>query len=321
MSFKVLTTIFVLFILIAAGIFLTYRHVSNKFQVGFNSISLNSDPVPNFSNDEDDVLSISNAELDVEFKKFRDVVISKKGVYGVYVKSFPNLRFDDKWVMSGVTRDSSEFSYNAEKFFYGASLFKTPVAISLMKSVEEKKFSLESKVRYTPADFADGTGDINTYDYGTEYSLDEVLVKLLQKSDNSAQNILIRILGINYIGETFKAIGSSTRFYNKNYLTPKDGVLVFESLINSSLVDAESSSYILKLLDKTDFDDRIEAGLGPDVRFSHKIGTDGSSWHDCGLATGASGTVVVCLLSSETNLGDFKVVSKALGEFVGVLVR
>ncbi len=321
MSFKVFIVIFVLLCTLGAGIFLTYKHLNNKFETGFANLSVKSDPVLVFSKAANAVLNTSKSDLDDEFKKFRDVVISKKGSYGVYVKSYPNLRINGKWEVSGDTRNTVEFSYNAEKYIYGASLFKTPVANTLMKAIEEKKFSLDTKVRYTSADFSDGTGDINTTDYGTEYPLSEILEKLLQKSDNSAQNILIRILGINYIGQTFKELGTSSRYYNENYLTPKDGVLVFESLVNSSIVDAESSAYILKLLDETDFDDRIESGLGPDVRFSHKIGTDGSSWHDCGVAAGANGVAVVCLLSSETNLGDFKEVSKALGEFVGVLAR
>lgn len=294
-----------------AGIFL---HITGNKEISVQN-KITADQIPNAQHTIEDNLILEKTTKQLpDFNQTRDVVISSKGSYGIYIKYFPNVRFNSKWGMtSGDVSDSVVFEINPAKKFFGASLFKTPIAIAYMSS----NFSLEDEYAYLPADYSDGTGDLNQQPYGTKLKASELLSKLLKKSDNSAQNLLTRVLGWQNIEPTFKKLGLPYDFYTQNYLTPVDGTKVFEGFITA---DLEGASYLLDLMDKTDFDNRIDLGLDSRVMFAHKIGTSGALFHDCGLATGKNGSAVVCLLSEGSSESEFKTVAQTIGAFINQLL-
>lgn len=91
--------------------------------------------------------------------------------------------------------DGSEMNYQADRPWYLASATKAPVAIAVLQAVDEGQLTLEQSIELQKNDQVDGSGGLVWEDAGTRYSVRELLEEMLQESDNTAANMLIRTLG------------------------------------------------------------------------------------------------------------------------------
>ncbi len=72
-------------------------------------------------------------------------------------------------------------------------------------------------------------------------------------------------------------------------VSPKSYSSIFRSLYLSSYLSYENSSYLLSILTKTNFKDKIPAGIPADITVAHKIGvfntleSDQKVYTDCGI--------------------------------------
>ena len=246
---------------------------------------------------------------DIKEKKFEDITKSaenKIGAYGIYIKVLHNNRV---------------YEYNKDELFYGASLYKVPIAVAAYKEVELKNLTIEDKIKYQSFDTAGGTGTINKLNVGTELSIDYIIDRLLKDSDNTAQNMLSRTISKDQISSSFGIIPVKNYFYVNNTATPYQFSSYFEELMLGNYLNLNTVEIIFNKMSSTYFDDRIHAGLNEDIKFSHKIGNWGESgtWHDCGVASKGNKKAVVCVMSRNTNYKSFLEVTKDVGEFVNIL--
>jgi len=118
------------------------------------------------------------------------------GTLGVYVK-----RLD-----SGDT-----FSYGADKRWYLASTVKVLVAIALLQQVDAGKLQLRQQLTLEASDKVDGSGPVVWSATGTRYTLDTLLDRMLGVSDNTAANMLIRVVGEDRLNQVAtQAMGAGT---------------------------------------------------------------------------------------------------------------
>ena len=81
-------------------------------------------------------------------------------------------------------------SFNTQKFFPAASLIKLPLALAVFDS----KKDLKEKVEILEQDYFAGAGNLKKTRPAT-LEIGKLLSLLLKDSDNTAQNVLLRILG------------------------------------------------------------------------------------------------------------------------------
>lgn len=246
-----------------------------------------------------------------QFEELTKLADASNGIYGIYVKDLDQ---------------GSEYEYNAEENFFAASLYKVPVAIATMKSIEDEVITKDQLLIYLPNDYSEGSGVIVRSKYNSAYEVDALLDKLLKNSDNVAQNILLRTIPQETVLE------STRNFTNDDYSsligqysTPKEIATVFinlhdiqeASVLEDNYITQQNASSILEKMQSTSFDNRISQGLNNRTVFSHKIGNWGTTgtWHDCGIVYGKT-DYVVCVMSSDTNYKEFLNVTKATGEFI-----
>ncbi|MEJ7688749.1 MAG: serine hydrolase, partial [Variovorax sp.] len=116
------------------------------------------------------------------------------GALGVYVK-----RLD-----GGET-----FSYGAERFWYLGSTVKVPIAIAVLAQIDAGKLRLADSVTLADTDKIEA-GQVVWSKSGTPFTIDELLKRMLGDSDNTAANMLIRLVGEDRMNEIAKsAMGSN----------------------------------------------------------------------------------------------------------------
>lgn len=88
-----------------------------------------------------------------------------------------------------------------------ASLIKVPVAIALAEKVaQEEAISLETKIAVTSSNYTEDPEGANIWP-GEEYTLRELLLRMIDHSSNIATNQLIDYLGRDYINQVIQELG------------------------------------------------------------------------------------------------------------------
>lgn len=109
-----------------------------------------------------------------------------EGELGVYVED----------VATGVA-----VSLRADEQWYLASGIKVPVAIAVLRKIERGELALDSKVLLLESDYVDGAGPTNWYKPNSALTVEYLLEQMLTVSDNTASDILIRIVGLKQVNE------------------------------------------------------------------------------------------------------------------------
>ncbi|MCG2686352.1 class A beta-lactamase-related serine hydrolase, partial [Candidatus Parcubacteria bacterium] len=190
--------------------------------------------------------------------EIEELIQQLPGTWGVY--------FED-------LETSQNFGINETRKFYAASLSKVPILIAYFEQIEKGELSPRDKVTYMDTDFESGDGSIRQSPLGTEFTLNQVVTKLIKESDNVAKNILIRKVGYQNIKSVIERVGANDTYLPDNVTTTADMVKFFQAIYTNQLTSKSSSSQMIGLLTDTYFEDRLPQPLPENVQVAHKIGT------------------------------------------------
>ncbi|MET0540875.1 MAG: serine hydrolase [Variovorax sp.] len=87
-------------------------------------------------------------------------------------------------------------SYQADRYWYIASMVKVPVAIAVLRAVERGQHTLDTMVTLRASDYVDGPGLTSGHPVGTALSIRFLLEQMIVQSDNTASDALIDLVGI-----------------------------------------------------------------------------------------------------------------------------
>ncbi|MDQ5962918.1 MAG: beta-lactamase class [Patescibacteria group bacterium] len=188
----------------------------------------------------------------------REYVSAQNGKVGVYFEYLP----------SGVS-----IGVNEKEEVPIASLSKVPIAMSIMKKIEQGKIKLETPLTIEKKHLDKKFGTLWKKGEGTVLSVEEFIRYSLVESDNTANDILFDQLTTNEINAVYENFDIDVNTKDEvQKISPKSYSSIFRSLFLSSYLLEEHSSYILNTLTRTNFNDKIPAGIPPSVPVAHKIG-------------------------------------------------
>ncbi len=181
-------------------------------------------------------------------------------------------------------------SVAANESFGAASIGKLPALITLYKAAARGELDLDEEISILPSDVQGyGSGILHTYPVGTRISLRECAYLLVNESDNTAWVMLERYLGKPEIQSQLVRLEARDTDYAGRTTTPNDVLLMLQSIADPSFTSDKLSGEMLGAMTDTYLEDRIPAGLPPDVRVAHKTGSYssygafGGSFGDAGI--------------------------------------
>jgi len=202
------------------------------------------------------------------------------GTYGVYVYRF---------------EDGKEYGLRQNEIFPAASLMKMPVILTLYQEAEAGRIDLETEYKLLEKDKRGGAGILQSRPAGEVYTYRKLAELMGQYSDNTANNVLVKILGAQKIQQTIDNLGMKKTNFVEYETTPYDIGLFFRKLYEGEIVTNQHKEEILKFLTKTGWEDRIPAGVPEGVRVAHKIGTEIGVFSDAGIVFAPKPFVLVIM--------------------------
>jgi len=208
---------------------------------------------------------------------------------------------------------------NRDSKFNPASLNKVAIMIAVYKIIESDPAILLQKTLYTGGDQNSGQ-ELMPGDYlkkGQTYSVDEIIKKMIQYSDNNAFYVLLSSMDHSILESLYKDLQVSTSLLNPNtpddydYITTKDASYFFRVLFNSTYLSQDMSEKALETLSNTDYKKGIVAGVPKNITVAHKFGLitikqDGDQiirreLHDCGIIYHEKNPYLLCIMTKSTS--------------------
>jgi beta-lactamase class A len=214
--------------------------------------------------------------------------------------------------------------WNENQPLPAASIIKLPIAVTVFEQGLAGKVRLEDEVVLKATDKADGSGVLKRTRTGTRLTVASLLELMLQRSDNTATNILTDLLGLEEINAACRRQGLATTCMPRyimdleardnrieNYTSAADMARLLKALYGRRILDEASSARLLEILKGQHVRDRLPRYLPPGVVVAHKTGLMKDACHDVGILYGRNHDYVVAVLT--TDFGSFTQAKQAIG--------
>lgn len=191
------------------------------------------------------------------------------------------------------------------------SVYKLPIAVTMLHAVEQGRFSLDQKVRFLPSDLIspDQYSPLrDAHPHGNaDVPVEDLLRLAVSESDGVASDILLRILGgpsaadayvrslgINgiHIIDTEQTLGREVKLEDRDSAEPRALVAVLRLLADHSPLSSDHTQLLLGWMAASHTGDRrIRALLPAGTVVADKTGTSGTgrnftnATNDAGLVT------------------------------------
>jgi beta-lactamase class A len=210
-----------------------------------------------------------------------------------------------------LTTDSS-ISYDAGVSMPAASTIKIPVMVEVFKQLLAGNFDLLRRVTLRNSDRDFGWGELCYARAGTSYSVQTLLRKMIDESDNTATNMLIRLVRRHNINRTMYALGldhthlttdirtndSSIRYTLRS--SAADMASLLSQMAHKTLLNEWSSLEMINLLEGQEHNSLIPEPLPDDLAIAHKTGTLHDTLNDVGVIYETNAPYVLSVMT--TNL-------------------
>ncbi|HVA27740.1 MAG TPA: serine hydrolase [Candidatus Baltobacteraceae bacterium] len=200
--------------------------------------------------------------------------------------------------------------YNAAASMPAASTIKVPVMVEVFRQLEAGRFDLTHRMTLLASDKDYGSGDLCDQSPGNTYSVNELLEKMIDISDNTATNMLIRLIGRANINATMRRLGLEHTRLTGDVRTdsyavrqtlrtsPADMVRLLSLMAKRELVDNWSSNEMISILEEDQINTLLPEPLPDDVPIAHKTGSFSDTLNDVGIVYADDAPYVIAVMTT-----------------------
>ncbi|MBX7056321.1 MAG: class A beta-lactamase [Pyrinomonadaceae bacterium] len=183
-------------------------------------------------------------------------------------------------------------SINADQRFPMQSVYKLPIALTVLTAVDAEKFALDEQIGFSVEDMvgpAQRSPMRDRFRSGGSMTVAELIRFAVSESDGTASDVLLRIIGgpaevqifLSAIGirdlavvSTEKELGSDRQAQFANFATPNAAIELLRSLHEGNGISPDNRELLLKFLAETETGPkRLKGLLPPGTYVAHKTGT------------------------------------------------
>jgi beta-lactamase class A len=176
----------------------------------------------------------------------------------------------------------ANIAINKDEKIWPASLIKIPIAMAIMKKIQDKKWNITNELVILDQDKDSEYGALYQEPSGTTHTIQKFLEETLINSDNTAHFVLLRNLDGGELEDVYIHLGMDDiidalkkspkkEAETDNRITAKRYSIFFRSLYNSTYLSQEYSQLFLSILERAPHE-LLSAGIPETVPFVHKTG-------------------------------------------------
>ena len=297
---KFIISIIFIFISFAAGLFISpyvftkkngevIKEIRKNLNYKFINPLLECDT---FNNENDK--NLNSLKNKIQFITDQDIASKQISFASVYYRDLNN----GPWI-----------GINANEYFSPASLIKVPLMITYLRETETDHELLYKKITNTKAfDYSlQNITPTETLELNKEYTVEELLRRMIIYSDNAAYDLLVQNIDNSKIFQTFKDldvdVSKAQEDPNGNIITVKDYASFFRILYNASYLDQDNSELALSYLSQSQFYSGLIGGVPENITVAHKFGerqylpSKEKQLHDCGIVYHPQKPYLICVMS------------------------
>jgi beta-lactamase class A len=206
--------------------------------------------------------------------------------------------------------------FNAARSMPAASTIKVPVMVEVFAQLQSGRFDLQRRVMLEASDKDYGSGELCDEPVGTTYPVSELLEKMIDISDNTATNMLIRLVGRHNINLQMEQLGLDRTHLAQDVRTsgwairealrtsPADLVHLLSLMARGELVDQWSSNEMISILEADQINTLLPEPLPPDIPIAHKTGSLDDTLNDAGIVYASDAPYVIAVMTTSLRSRD-----------------
>jgi beta-lactamase class A len=192
-----------------------------------------------------------------------------------------------------------------------ASTIKIPVMVEVFRQLAAGRFDLNRRVTLRASDRDWGYGELCDARIGSTYTVARLLSLMIDVSDNTATNMLIRLVGRRQINQTMVELGlthtrltdfirsSGTMIRWALRSSPADMAHLLRSMARDQLVDEWSSREMVTILRGQHHNSLLPEPLPLGTDIAHKTGTLHDTLNDVGIVYEGEEPYVIAVMTTD----------------------
>ena len=208
-------------------------------------------------------------------------------------------------------------SINGNVNLPAASTIKVPVMVEVMRQIALGKFGFYRTVSLRDADRDCGYGSLCDAAWDSKYTVWELLWRMITVSDNTAANMLIRLVGRQNVNQTMQGLGLTQTWLGDSIhsdgdvrtlrTSANDMMRLMGMIADHRLINAKACDTMLEILAGQRHNTMIPAWLPKSLVIAHKTGTLHDTLNDIGIVELDGSPYVICVFTthlSDLDLGE-----------------
>jgi beta-lactamase class A len=206
-------------------------------------------------------------------------------------------------------------SINGDTNLPAASTIKVPVMVEVMRQIALGKFGFERTVSLQDGDRDCGYGALCDARWGSKYTVWQLLWRMITVSDNTAANMLIRLVGRQNINATMQSLGLTQTWLGDKIhsdgdvrelrTSANDMMKLLGMMAERRLINAQASNAMIEILAGQRHNTMLPAWLPKGITVAHKTGTLHDTLNDVGIVELNGSPYVICVFT--THLSDLDI--------------
>ncbi|MGA8475129.1 MAG: serine hydrolase [Candidatus Cybelea sp.] len=200
--------------------------------------------------------------------------------------------------------------FNAGMSMPAASTIKLAVMVEVFEALETGSIDLNRRVTLRSGDKDSGSGDLSDDRPGRSFPVSVLLAKMIDISDNTATNMLIRLVGRRNINSQMRELGLSHTHLSDDVRTdgwsirqalrtsPADLVHLLMLMARGELIDQWSSDEMISLLEADRYKTLLPEPLPNYVAIAHKTGSLFDTLNDAGIVYASDAPYVIAVMTT-----------------------
>lgn len=216
--------------------------------------------------------------------------------------------------------DGMSVAYNIDDAFETASSIKAPYALYIYEEIAKGNIDPSQEISYEEKYYNKGTGIIKNSDFGTSYTVSDLLYYSLTESDNVAHTMLHSTFGVKGYNKMLKNLGTKQLYLTASspwgFTSARSSAIIWQEIYNFAIREPEGIT-LLNILCNGKYNYYKE--IIPSIPSASKTGFATKDVLETGIVFGEHPYIAIAIANKGGNVGAYTQVLKLLSKMNDIM--